>query len=294
MLDLITCLKSFVRTVEIGSFSAVAKEMNTTQPTISKQIAALEKHLDVQLLVRSTRKVSLTDEGVRFYEHCQHVLEALSEAESSVGKRQNPSGLLRINCSVALGRQELLSRLKKFLDRYPDITLDLTLSDYFVDLVEEGIDLAIRIGQFQDRNLIPHPIGTSRLVTVASVDYLQKFGEPQVPADLLHHNCIIYTRQSTGNEWQFRGTSVIVHGNLHVNSTMAHCEAVVAGIGIGTSPIWAFRKELQNQSVKIILSDYEPDPLPIQAVYRRSRFQSAKVKCFIEFLVDEFKTGLLQ
>jgi DNA-binding transcriptional LysR family regulator len=294
MLDLMTCLKSFVRTVEVGSFSAVAKEMNTTQPTISKQIAALEKHLDVQLLVRSTRKVGLTDEGMRFYEHCQHVLEALSEAESSVGKRQNPSGLLRINCSVALGRQELLPRLKKFLDRYPDITLDLTMADYFVDLVEEGIDLAIRIGQFQNQNLMSHPIGTSRFVVVAAMDYLQKFGEPQVPADLLHHNCIIYTRQSTGNVWQLRGTNVTVRGNLHVNSTMAHCEAVVAGIGIGMSPLWAFRKELQNQSVKIVLADYEPDPLPIQAVCRRTRFQSAKVKCFIDFLRDEFKTGLLQ
>jgi DNA-binding transcriptional LysR family regulator len=268
--------------------------MNTTQPTISKQIAALEKHLDVQLLVRSTRKVGLTDEGMRFYEHCQHVLEAMSEAESSVGKRQNPSGLLRINCSVALGRQELLPRLKKFLDRYPDITLDLTMADYFVDLVEEGIDLAIRIGPFQNPNLISHPIGTSRFVVVAATDYLQKFGEPQVPADLLHHNCIIYTRQSTGNEWPLRGASVTVRGNLHVNSTMAHCEAVVAGIGIGMSPLWAFRKELQNQSVKIILAEYEPNPLPIQAVCRRTRFQSAKVKCFIDFLRDEFKTGLLQ
>jgi DNA-binding transcriptional LysR family regulator len=294
MLDLLTCLKSFVRTVELGSFSAVAKEMETTQPTISKQIAALEKYLDVQLLVRSTRKVSLTDEGIRFYEQAQHVLEALSEAESSVGKRQNPSGLLRINCSVALGRQQLFPRLKRFLDRYPDITLDVTMSDYFVDLVEEGIDLAIRTGATQDHNLCFHPIGTSRFVTVASVEYLQKFGEPQTPTDLVHHNCIIYTRQSTGNEWPFRGGSVTVNGNLRVNSTMAHCEAVVAGLGIGTSPLWAFSKELQNQSVKIILADYEPEPLTLRAVYRRSRFQPAKIKCFIDFLVDEFKTGLLQ
>jgi DNA-binding transcriptional LysR family regulator len=294
MLDLITCLKSFARTVEIGSFSAVAKEMNTTQPTISKQIAALEEHLDVQLFVRSTRKVSLTDEGMRFYEHCQHVLEALAEAESSVGKRQNPSGQLRVNCSVALGRQNLFPRLKRFLDRYPDITLDLTMSDRFVDLVEEGIDVAIRMGKFRDRNLISQLIGTSRFVTVASVDYLEKFGEPKVPDDLLHHNCIIYTHQSTGNEWPFRGATVTVNGNLRVNNTMAHCEAVLAGIGIGTSPMWAYRKEIQNRSVKVILADYELEPLAIQAVYRRGRFQSAKVKCFIDFLIDELKSGLLQ
>jgi len=292
MSDLIACIKSFVRTVETGSFSAVAREMGTTQPTISKQIAALEDYLDVQLLVRSTRRVSLTDEGMRFYEHCQSVLEALSEAESSVGKRQNPSGLLRLNCSVAFGQMQVLPRLQRFLDRYGDIKIDLTMSDHFVDLVGEGIDIAIRIGKFVDANLISQPLGTYGFVAVASAAYLEKFGEPQVPADLLYHNCIVYTRQSTGNEWHFRGTTVTVSGNLQVNNSMALREAVLANIGIGTSPIWAFSDELENQSVKVILKEYEPEPIPIQVVYRRGRFQSAKVKCFIDFLIDEFKASL--
>jgi DNA-binding transcriptional LysR family regulator len=292
MLDLITCIKSFIRTVETGSFSAVAKEMGTTQPTISKQIAALEDYLDVQLLVRSTRNVSLTDEGVRFYERCRPVLEALYEAESSVGKRQNPFGILRVNCSVAFGQMQVLPRLKRFLDRYPNITIDLTMSDHFVDLVGEGIDLAIRIGKFFDPNLISQPVGRFRFVAIASVAYLEQFGEPQVPADLLHHNCIVYTKQSTGNEWHFRGTTVTVSGNLQVNNSMALREAVLANIGIGTSPIWAFSDELQNQSVKVVLTEHEPEPIPIQVVYRRGRFQSAKVKCFIDFLIDEFKAEL--
>lgn len=292
MSDLIACIKSFVRTVETGSFSAVAREMGTTQPTISKQIAALEEYLDVQLLVRSTRRVSLTDEGMRFYERCQFVLEALSEAESSVGKRQNPSGLLRLNCSVAFGQMQVLPRLKRFLDRYPDIKIDLTMSDRFVDLVEEGIDLAIRIGKFVDANLISQPLGTFRFVAIASTAYLEKFGEPQLPADLLHHNCIIYTRQSTGNEWHFRGTTVTVSGNLLVNNSMALRDAVLANIGIGTSPIWAFSEKLQNQSVKVILTEYEPEPIPIQVVYRRGRFQPVKIKCFIDFLIEEFKAEL--
>ncbi len=121
--------------------------------------------------------------------------------------------------------------------------------------------------------------------------YLEKFSEPQVPADLLHHNCIVYTRQSTGNEWHFRGTTVTVSGNLQVNNSMALREAVLANIGIGTSPIWSFSDELQNQSVKVILAEYEPEPIPIQVVYRRGRFQSAKVKCSIDFLGHEFKAG---
>jgi DNA-binding transcriptional LysR family regulator len=292
MLDLITCMKSFLRTVETGSFSAVARELNTSQPTISKQIASLEEYLDVQLLVRSTRTMNLTDEGMRFYEHCQHVLEALSEAESSVGKRQNPSGILRINCSAAFGQMQVLPRLKLFLDRYPDIKVDFTMSEHFVDLVGEGIDLAIRIGGSVDHSLISQPIGISRFVTVASVKYLERFGEPHVPTDLLQHNCIVYTPQSTGNEWPFRGTTVRVNGNLQVNSSIAHHGAVLAGIGIGTAPMWAYSSELQTQSVKVILAEYEREPLPIQAVYRRGRFQSAKVKCFIDFLLNELNLGL--
>jgi DNA-binding transcriptional LysR family regulator len=292
VLDRITCMKSFVRTVETGSFSAVARELDTTQPTISKQIAALEEYLDVQLLVRSTRKVSVTDEGRRFYEKCQQILEALEEAEASAGRRQQPAGVLRVNCSVAFGQMQIVPRLKRFLDRYPDIKIDLTMSDHFVDLVEEGIDLAIRIGNFIDRNLITQPLGKARFVAVGAVDYLEKFGEPQVPADLVHHNCIVYTRQSTGNEWHFQGTTVMVKGNLQVNDSAALREAVLAGIGIGTSPMWAFSHELQHQSLKVILEDYEPASLPIQAVYRRGRFHSAKVQCFIDFLQDEFRLGL--
>jgi DNA-binding transcriptional LysR family regulator len=285
-------MKSFVRTVETGSFSAVAREMNTSQPTISKQIAALEEYLDVQLLVRSTRTMNMTDEGIRFYEHCQQVLEALSEAESSVGKRQKPSGTLRINCLAAFGQMQLLPRLKQFLDRYPDIKVDLNMSEHFADLVGEGIDLGIRIGGSVDHNLISQPIGISRFVTVASVKYLKKFGEPQVPTDLLQHNCIVYTPQSTGNEWPFRGTTVKVQGNLQVNSSIAHRGAVLTDIGIGTAPMWAYSHEIQIQAVKVILAEYEIDPLPIHAVYRRGRFQSAKVKCFINFLLDEFNLRL--
>jgi DNA-binding transcriptional LysR family regulator len=225
----ITCIKSFVRTVETGSFSAVARELDTTQPTISKQIAALEAYLDVQLLIRSTRKVSLTDEGTRFYQHAQLVLAALAEAESSVGSRQIPSGILRVNCSVAFGQMQIVPRLNRFLDRYPDLKVDLSMSDYYVDLVEEGIDLAIRIGNFRDPHLMSESLGKARLVTVAAVAYLEKFGEPQVPADLIHHNCIVYTRQMTRHEWQFQETTVTVKGNLQVNDSAALREAVVGG-----------------------------------------------------------------
>jgi DNA-binding transcriptional LysR family regulator len=278
MIDLLTCIKSFVRTAETGSFSAVAREMNTTQPTISKQIAGLEAYLDVQLLRRSTRKMNL--------------LATLAEAESSVGSRQVPHGILRVNCSVAFGQMQIVPRLKQFLDRYPTLQVALTLSDYYVDLVAEGIDVAIRIGHHRDPNLISEPIAMARFVTVGSTAYFEKFPAPQAPADLIDHNCIVYTRQSTRNIWQFQGTTVTVSGNLQVNDSAALREAVIAGIGSGTSPLWAFSDALANGSIEIILKNYEPAPLPIQAVYQRGTFQPAKVKCWIDFLLEEFDREL--
>ncbi|BCL34502.1 LysR family transcriptional regulator [Nostoc sp. MS1] len=286
-------MKTFVRTVETGSFSAVAKELNTTQPTISKQIAALEEYLDVQLLVRSTRTLSLTDEGSRFYEHCQRVLEAVTEAESSVGQRQKPGGVLRVGCPVAFGQLQVVPRLKAFLERYPNIKLDLMMTDHFVDLIEEGLDLAIRIGKVEDTSLITQRIGITRRVTIGHQSYFERTGEPQTPQDLVKHNCIVYTRLATGNEWYFQGTQgviqVTVNGNFQANNSAAIREAVLAGLGIAVSPVWLFGDALHGSNLKIILKDYQPVPLPIHAVYRRGRFVPAKVRCFIDFLANEFR-----
>lgn len=292
-MDRIECMTSFVRVVEAGSFSAVARELDTTQPTISKQIAGLEDYLDVQLLTRSTRTLSLTDAGSRFYEYCQQVLEAFAEAEASVGKRQQPSGLLRLSCPVSFGQMQIMPRMKVFLDRYPDIKVNLTMTDQFVDLVEEGVDLAIRIGEVQDNSLITCRIGTTKRVAIGATSYFEQAGEPQVPSDLTRHNCIVYTRLATGNEWHFQSASelvkVKVNGNFQANNSIAVREAVLAGLGIAVSPVWLFGDQIDRGDLKIVLKAYQPIPLPIHAVYRRGRFQSAKVRCLIDFLADEFK-----
>lgn len=292
-MDRITCMKSFVRTVETGSFSAVAREMETTQPTISKQIAELEEYLGVQLLIRSTRSLSLTEEGTRFYEHCQRIIDAIAQAEASVGRQQKPSGVVRVNCPVSFGQFQIVPRMKAFLDRYPDLKVDLMMSDRFVDLVEEGVDLAIRIGELNDSSVIAHRIGTTRRVAIGSVSYFEKAGEPQIPQDLIHHNCIVYTQLSTANEWYFQGlkepVKVNVKGNFQANNSTAVREAVLSGLGIAVSPIWLFGDLLNCGVIKVILKDYQPTPLPIHAVYRRSRFQPVKVRCFIDFLASEFK-----
>jgi DNA-binding transcriptional LysR family regulator len=293
-MDRLDCMRSFVRVVETGSFSAVARELNTSQPTISKQIAALEEYLDVQLLTRSTRKLQLTEAGERFFEHCQTVLDAAAVAEASVGQRQQPAGTLRVNCPVAFGQHQIMPYVKGFLERYPEIKLDLTLSDRFVDLVEDGIDLAIRIGQVNEPMLIAQRIGLTRRVTVAAASYFRDRSEPQKPEDLVNHNCIVYTRLTTGNEWHFQNPTggiiqVTVNGNLQVDNSTAIREAVLSGLGIAVCPVWLFGELLTSDSLQVILQAYQPVPLPIHAVYRRGRFVTAKVRCWIDYLATEFK-----
>ena len=293
-MDRFVCIKSFVRTVETGSFSAVARELETTQPTISKQIAALEEYLDVQLLTRSTRSLHLTEAGEQFYAYCQQILDTVAAAEASVGKRQKPSGNLRINCPVSFGQLQIVPRLKTFLSRYPNIKVDLMMSDRFVDLVEEGVDLAIRIATHQDPSLLAERIGVTRRVTIGPTSYFQQAKEPRSPQELIEHNCIVYTRLSTVNEWHFQnaqGSSIAVkvQGNFSADNSVAVREAVLSGFGIAVSPIWLFGDELNTGKLKIILPEYQPTPLPIMAVYRRGRFQLAKVRCFIDFLASEFK-----
>ncbi|MBD3887082.1 LysR family transcriptional regulator [Phormidium tenue FACHB-886] len=293
-MDRLDCIQSFVRVVEAGSFSAVARKLNTSQPTISKQIAALEDYLDVQLLARSTRKLQLTQEGERFFEHCQEVLDAAAAAEASVGQRQKPVGTLRVSCPVAFGQHQVMPYVKDFLDRYPDIKLDLTLSDRFIDLVEDGTDLAIRIGQVNDPTLITHHLGFTRRVTIGATTYFCNHPEPQTPEELVNHNCIVYTRLVTGNEWHFQqpteGTvQVIAKGNLQTDNSTIIREAVLSGLGVAVCPVWLFGDLLNSDSLRIVLGDYQPIPLPIHAVYRRGRFIPAKVRCFIEYLTNEFK-----
>jgi DNA-binding transcriptional LysR family regulator len=301
-MDRLDCIHSFVRVVESGSFSAVARELNTTQPTISKQIAALEDYLDVQLLTRSTPKILLMQEEERFFEHCQRLLDTAAEVVASVGQCQKTVGTLRVSCPVAFGQHQVMPYVKSFLECYPDVRLDLTLSDRFTDLVEEGIDLAIRIGQVNDPTLITHRIGMTRRVTIAATSYFCNSSpgmrcersEPHTPEELVDHNCIVCTRLATGNQWHFQRptegtTRVIVKGNFQTDNSTAIREAVVAGVGIAVCPVWLLGELIQSDSLRVILKDYQPIPLPIYGVYRRGRFVSAKVRCFIEYLTTEFK-----
>jgi DNA-binding transcriptional LysR family regulator len=292
-MDLLSPMTTFVRVVEAGSFTAVAAERNTTQPTISRQIAALEDHLGTRLFTRTTRALTLTDDGRAFYERALRALEAVAEAESAVGRRRGkPAGLLRLAAPVVFGRLHLVPRLPAFLARYPDVEVEMIMSDGFADLVEQGIDLALRVGEVTDPGLIARRIGTVRRVTVASPAYLKRRGIPKTPADLADHDCIVYTRLATGNRWTFETptgpTTVAVKGRFRVDNSEGVREAVLGGLGIAVIPSFAFRDELGQGTVRELLEAFEPRRLPMHAVHPSRRLVPLKVRALIDFFADEF------
>lgn len=295
MADLIPLFRSFIRVVEAGSFTAVALEQNTSQPTISRQIAALEEHLGCLLLQRTTRALTLTDDGRAFYAQAQLALDALAEAETSVGRRKGkPTGTLRLACAAVLGRLHILPRLPRFLERYPDVAVDLVMSDDFTDLVEQRIDLSIRVGALTDPGLVARRIGTTRRVLVATPAYLERHGEPQTPEGLRQHSCIIYTRLATGMNWPFTGRdgpiSVPIQGRIRVSSTEGVRAAILSGLGIGMVPIWHFVDgEIASGRLKLLLPGYEPGPHPIHAVYPTRRFVAPKLRAMLDYLATEFE-----
>jgi DNA-binding transcriptional LysR family regulator len=294
-MDRLAAMRAFARVVESQNFTAVARESGVSQPTISKLVADLETHLGVRLLNRSTRSVSPTDEGLVYYDHCRRILDALDEAEASVGNRRTePGGLVRIGAPVAFGRLHVVPRMKRFLDLYPRVSVDLVMADRFSDLVEEGIDLSVRIGELSDASLVARRVGRTTRVTVGAPDYFARHGEPKTPEDLADHNCLVYTPLSTVDEWHFEGPEgpirVRVKGSFRANNSEAVREAAIAGLGIAVTPTWLFRDELERGLLKVVLHGFEPRRLPINIVYPSRRFLSAKVQALADFLAAEFRT----
>ncbi len=293
ILDRLALMQTFLRVVEAGSFSAVATELDTSQPTVSRQVAALEAYLGARLLTRTTRALTLTQEGQDFYDYAKRAVDAVIEAEDAVRlRRARVTGLLRLACPVVFGRLHVAPRLARFLNRYPEVSVELIMNDGFTDLVEEGIDLAIRVGEIADPALVARRVGITRRLTAASPDYLAAKGEPAHPLELSLHDCIVYTRLATGNEWIFgskeRPVAVTVGGRYRANNSEGVREGIISGLGIGVVPNWILRDEIERGLAKIILRAFEPVPLPIHAVYPSRRFVPAKVRAMIDYLAHEF------
>ncbi|MBC3248541.1 HTH-type transcriptional regulator DmlR [Pseudomonas fluorescens] len=290
-MDKLNAMAIFVRVIERGSFSAVARELQTTQPTISKILRALETELGGKLIARSTRQLSLTDEGQRYYRHCREILAAVDAAEHSfqTGK-ETIAGPLRVGSSVSFGRLQIAARLSDFLLQYPDVQVDLQLNDHLQDMVSEGLDVTLRIGELPDSGLIARRIGTTHRVTLASPAYLARHPAPKSPQDLSQHNCLLFNLLSSQNQWVYEKNgarhSVRIAGNAQSNNSEAVREMVLTGLGIALSPLWLFYDDLKAGRVVALLQDYTAQSLPIHAVAAPNRRQSARVKAFVDYMAD--------
>jgi len=292
-MDRLAAMTLFMRVAETGSFSEVGREFGLTQPTVSKQVAALERSLGARLLARSTRSVALTEDGGRYYERCRAVAEAVEQAEASIGQAAAPAGMLRVSCPVSFGQVQLAPRIPALLSRYPRLQVDLNMSDLFVDLVEAGADVAIRIGELGESALVARRIGLTRRLTVAAPGYLHRASEPSTPADLSDHDCIVFTRLASVDRWRFIGPggehTVKVAGGLRASNALAVREAVIAGAGIAVLPAWLISDALASGALVAIMPDYQPKPLPMHLLFPTARPHPLRVRAFADFVLDAFR-----
>ena len=297
-MDKLSAMKTFVRVVEAGSFSAVAQEYGTTQSAISKQVAALERELGATLLTRTTRSLSLSEEGAAYFEQARRLVDEVAEAEAALLKGEGQlSGWIRVAASVGFGRLKLMPLIKSFMEAHRDVKVDLRLHDGFIDLVEQGVDVSVRIGDLADSGLIARRVGTSHRMLVASRDYVRGLPRglkaPVHPSDLSGHNCIVYTELSEKNQWTFHAgpkandvvgavQTVRVEGRIRTNSSEVLRSAVISGMGIAYAPTWLLDDEMSSGAVVRLMPAWESTASPIHLVSPPERKHSAKVKAFAE------------
>jgi DNA-binding transcriptional LysR family regulator len=288
-MDRLAALEIFVRVVDTGSFSAAARHQRIGQPAVSKAVVQLEEWLGVSLLMRSTRSVVPTEAGRIFYERARRTIEEADEAVVAArGSASGLSGKLRVSTSVCLGRLHVIPNLPAFLAEHPALDIDLVLDDRNVDLVNEGIDVALRVGAMPDSNMTARRIAEGRSVVVATPAYLQRWGTPTSPGDLSSHQAIIYTRGSGGESWKFRKgaaeVSVVLQGRLKVTASEGLREAVNCGMGLAVSMEWNFSPELRSGKVVAILQDWTLPSTNLSAVYPTGRLASTKARAFVSFV----------
>lgn len=290
-MDRLKAMRLFTRIVESGSFSAVARASEISQPTVSKHLAALEAVLGVQLVHRNSRILRLTDAGQTYYEASVRLLADLDTLETELKRDQSrPAGTLSVTLSAGFGRLHIVPLLPAFYARYPDITIETVVSDRYVDLLEEGIDVALRIGHLADSASIARLIGSSPRSTFAAAKYIERVGRPITPEELDHHKCIAFTFQRRVQEWNFNTqTGRIIYrpkAPFRTNDAENVRAAVLEGIGICQTPRWLFSAELLSGEVTEILPDYPSNPTPIHAVFPASGRQSGKLRAFVDFVAE--------
>lgn len=296
-MDLFAATRVFVQVVDSGSFARAATALDLSNAVVTRQVAALEKHLGARLLNRTTRRMSLTDAGEEFYGRSRSILEQLAEAEAvaSQGTR-SPVGLLRLSAPLSYGISHLAPVLARFRQRHPQLRLDVDLSDRLVDLAHEGIDVALRIATRLDLGIVSRRIATLDAVVCASPDYLRTRGLPRKPADLARHDTLGFSYLWVGDEWPFTGPDgrreqIQVHPNVHSSNGELLRELAIAGGGVILQPRFLVEDALRRGTLVPILESYRTLELNLYAVYLSHRFLPSKVRVFIDFLVDALGTG---
>ena len=296
-MDKLHAMAAFACIVDRGSLTAAADALDTSLPTVVRTLAALEKELGVRLLNRTTRKISLTEEGRYYLERCRRVLADVSDAEQGLSAQQKvPSGTLNVTASVMFGRMHLAPAVSAFLKQFPGTRVEMLLLDRVVGLVEEGIDVGIRIGALSDSSLVAVPIGHVRRVVCASPVLLKRAGAPSHPAELSRLDCIGFTGLAPGATWPFfdkgRPVSVQAKTVLTCNQAYASMDACAAGLGFGVFLSYMIRPLERDNKLKVVLRDFEPPPLPVNIVYPHARLVSTRVRAFVDWLKKKLPPAL--
>ena len=286
-MDRLQAMAAFVRVVDSGSFSGAARQLGVGQPAVSKTIAQLEERLQVRLLVRSTHALTPTDAGLRFYERARLAIEEVDEAELEArGAGAGLTGRLRFSAATTFARLMIVPRLPEFLARHPSLDIDVILDDRIIDVVSEGIDIALRMGTLADSSAVARKIASGGRSVVATPAYLAHAGTPKVPADLAHHHALIYSVLS--DNWTFRRgeteTSVTVRGRLRLSAAEGIRAAVLADMGLAVASDWMFAPELASGAVTRVLPDWMLSPIDLWAIFPTGRLASAKARAFAGFV----------
>lgn len=292
-LDLLAGMVVFARVVDAGGISAAARVMGLSKSAVSKQLSALEDRLGARLLQRTTRRMSLTEAGAGFLEHCRRVVAEAEAAESAIGALQGePRGTLRVNAPMTFGIMHLAAIIPDFMARHPQLGVDMVLNDRMVDLLDEGFDVAVRIGKLADSSLVARKLAPARRVMVAAPSYLDRRGRPAALAELAQHDVLSYSYVPAAEEWRFDGPggeeSVRVTSRLRANNGDILLAACLAGSGIAALPTFISGPSLRAGSLVRVLPHLERTDFAIHAVWPTARHLSAKVRAFVDFLAERF------
>jgi DNA-binding transcriptional LysR family regulator len=293
-MDKFASMRAFAQVVQSGGFAAAARKMGVSRSTVNKLVINLEDELNVQLLQRSTRQVNPTPTGLAFYERCVNILADVEAAELAVSQLQTePKGILRINAPMSFGTLYLGKAIAEFMVQYPELQVQLTLDDRFIDPVAEGYDLTIRVAQPETSpSLVCQAIAPMVRVLCAAPSYIEKHGVPQYPQDLAQHSCLHYGHLIAGNQWQLfdqeQEYQITVKGVLCSNNGEVLKDAAVKGLGIALLPTFIIKQELAAETLAIVLPDYQPLPLSLCLVYPLNRHLNTKIRLFAEFFQQQF------